>query len=490
MAVGSFKLPIGGGGSTPSGNTWTRPADWLTMPTPGAQEIIGLMAVYDDGGNYVAFNCQGAYTVDWGDGTAPVNYATGITAAYQYTFASLPSGTLTSKGFRQALVRITPQGAGNLTSVVFGTQHPTLAKSYAVGWLDFDVRIPNGTVTWGALASVIRYARLEKIVIRELGVQNPNTLFGNLFNLRSVYIEPSEMTGRTAFNAMFQNCYALEEAPLFDTSSATTTSLMFSNCHSLKVVPNYNLSSTTNVSSMFDGCFSLETVPAFVLGTTTAAMFQNCSTLVETPAFNTSNVTDMNNMFTNCTALETVALFNTSKVVNFTNMFNTCRSLKSIPQFNTVLGQNFTSIFASCNNLTEIPLLNTVAATNMTGMFNGCNNIMYLPALNTASVTTLNQTFNNCINLRELPAFSLPLCTVFTSWLGANTTLSKSLIVNPTRGHSYSGMSLSQSNIVTIFNNLGTASGAQTITVSGNPGYAGLTAGERLIATTKLWTIA
>lgn len=489
MAIGTFKLPMGSGGSTPSGNTWVRPSDWLTIPTPGAQEIIGLMAVYNDDGNYVAVQCTGAYTVDWGDGTV-INYANNTVASYQHTFSSLSAGTTTSKGFRQALVRIIPQVGQNLTSVAFGVQHATLAKSYAVGWLDFDVRVPNGTVTWGALTSVVRYARLEKIVIRELGVQNPNSLFGNLFNLRSIYIEPSEMTGRTLFTAMFQNCYSLEEAPFFDTSSATATGLMFSNCHSLKVVPNYNLSSTTSVGQMFFNCDSLETVPAFALGTSTGAMFQSASALVEIPALNTSNVTDMNNMFNNCFALETVALFDTSKVINFSNMFNGCRSLRSIPQFNTIFGQNFTSMFASCNVLTEIPLFNTVAATNMTGMFNGCNNIMYLPALNTANVTTLSQTFNNCINLRELPAFNLPLCTVFTTWLGTNTTLSKSNIIGTRFSHSYTGMSLSQANIVTIFTNLGTASGAQTITVSTNPGYAAVTAPEKLIATTKGWTIA
>lgn len=491
MAIGSFKLPIASGGSVTPTNTWVRPTDWLTMPTPGAQEVIGLMAVYNDDGNYIAFNCQGAYTVDWGDGTAPVNYASNTVASYQHTFASLPSGTTTSKGFRQALVRITPQAGQNLTNVSLGnTLHPTLGKSYSVGWLDFDIRTPNASVTWNGGGNGIRYARLEKIVIRELGAQNPQNLFTNMFNLRSVYIEPSEMSGRTAFNNMFTNCYALEEAPFFDTSSATNTSLMFSSCYSLKSVPNYNLASTTNVSSMFDSCFSLETVPAFTLGTNTVSMFQNCPALIETPAFNTSNVTNMTSMFSSCTALETVALFDTSKVTDFNNMFFTCRSLKSIPQFNTILGQNFTSMFALCNILTEIPLLNTVAATNMTGMFNGCNNIMYLPTLNTANVTTLSQTFQNCFNLRELPAFSFPVCTVFTSWLANNTTLSKSNIINATRGHSYSGMSLSQANIVTIFNNLGTASVAQTITVSSNPGYAGLTAAERLIATNKGWTIA
>ena len=51
-------------------------------------------------------------------------------------------------------------------------------------------------------------------------------------------------------------------------------------------------------------------------------------------------------------------------------------------------------------------------------------------------------------------------------------------------------MCLSQSAIVDIFNGLGTAVGTPTITVSNNPGYAALTAAERLIATNKGFTIA
>ena len=488
MATGNFKLPMGI--IIPTTSVWTRPTDWLAIPTPGTQEVIGLIAVYDDGGNYVALSAQGAYTVDWGDGTAPVNYATGVTAPYQHTFASLPSGTLTSKGFRQALVRITPQAGQNLTSVSFGIQHPTLAKSYAPGWLEFDIRTPNALPTFSGGVNNVRYARLEKITVRQMGTQNPQNWATNLFNLKSVYIEPTETSHCTAMNNMFQSCYALIEVNKFDTSTVLNTNLMFSGCYSLENVPNFNLSSSTNVSSMFDGCTSLKIAPNLTLGTSAASLFPNCNALTTVTEMGTSNVTDFSSMFFQCNALETVALFDTSKGTNFTTMFSTCRSLTSIPQFNTILGQNFTSMFSSCNNLTEIPLLNTASASNMTGMFNGCNSLMYLPALNTSSVTTLNQTFQNCWNLRELPAFSLPVCTVFSSWLTNITTLSKSNIINATRGHSYGGNSLSKTNIVTIFTNLGTASGTQTITVSSNPGFLGLTASERLIATNKGWTIS
>jgi len=463
MAVGTFKLPIvAGSSSTPS---WTRPTDWLTMPTPGAQEVIGLMAVYDDGANYVAIQCTGAYTVDWGDGTT-TNYANNTVASYQHTFSSLSAGTLTSEGFRQALVRITPQAGQNLTLVSFGVQNATLGKGFAPGWLEFDIRTPNCLPTWAGSSNVIRYARLEKITIRQMSTTNPSNLFNNLYSLKSVYIEPTETTGCTAFNSMFINCHTLEEVNAFDTSTGTNVSQMFDSCYSLVTAPLLNCSASTNALGMFQNCYSLMNVPAITMGT------------------------DASQMFFNCTSLETVELINTSNVTNFTSMFNACRSLTTVPLLVTSSGTNFSSMFASCNSLVEVPSFNTVAATNMANMFSSAQSIMYLPTLNTANVTTVAQMFNNCYNLRELPAFSLPVCTTFTNWLANNTTLSKSGVINPTRGHSYSGMSLSQANIVTIFNNLGTASGAQTITVSSNPGYAGLTAAERLIATNKGWTIA
>jgi surface protein len=466
MAVGTFRLPQSGStASTGSASSWTRPTDWLTMPTPGSQEVIGLMAVYDDDANYVAMQCQGAYTVDWGDGTI-TNYASSAVASRQHVFSAISSSTATSKGFRQALVRITPQSGSNLTLVNFGITHPTLGKSFAPGWLEFDIRTPNALPSYAASSNVIRYARLEKITVRQMSTTSLANAFNNLYALKSLFIEPTETSGSTASNNMFLNCYALEEVNLFDTSTLTNASTMFQNCYNLQTVPQFNFSATTNVANIFNNCYSLTTVPAFTMGTDATQMFVGCNSLV------------------------TVGLMTTTLVNSFSNMFQNCVSLTSVPLINTVAGNNFTSMFAGCNSLQEVPLLNTSNATNMTGMFNGAQSIIYLPTLNTANVTTLNQTFNNCVNLRQLPAFNLPLCTVFTSWLGANTTLSKSLIINPTRGHSYSGMSLSQANIVTIFNNLGTASGAQTITVSNNPGYAGLTVGERAIATGKGWTIA
>jgi hypothetical protein len=49
---------------------------------------------------------------------------------------------------------------------------------------------------------------------------------------------------------------------------------------------------------------------------------------------------------------------------------------------------------------------------------------------------------------------------------------------------------LSRTAIVDIFNGLASGVTSKTITVSGNPGSGALTAGDRLIATSKGWTVA
>ena len=54
-----------------------RPADWLPLPklTSEDQKIVGLHAVWPHDSNFCAIQVAGAYTVDWGDGSAPQNYA-------------------------------------------------------------------------------------------------------------------------------------------------------------------------------------------------------------------------------------------------------------------------------------------------------------------------------------------------------------------------------------------------------------------------------
>ena len=513
MAVGTFNTPTTN--ITSPVSQWVRPSDWLAMPTPGTQELIGLLAIYDDT-NYIAVQCQGAYTVDWGDGTT-TNYASNAIASKTYAFSAISASTLTTFGYKQVLVRITPQAGQNLSSVAFNIQHPSLAKVYATGWLDIDARLPNGSIFLNGHTNIVRYARLERVVLRKIIA---GSLMGNMFNncwgLRSVYIEPNDSSTSGNFNAMFQNCYSLEEAPFMNTISATTMGNMFNQCHNLKSVPLYDTRNVTSMDSIFFQCRNLESIPPFNTSkvTNTNSMFQNCSSLRRVPLLDVTKVTLATSMFNSCTALDYVPALDFKLVTNFNSMFNTCISLRNIDLITTSASTSFNSMFTSCASLEEIPLLdtrsvtdftnafnscvalskipqfNTSAATNFTGILGGCNSLLEIPALDTSKVITWTSSFANCISLRRLPALNFSAGTNFGSFLLNNLSLGKSEAYAARFAHSYTNMALSTPAIVEIFTNLGTANGAQTIIVSPNPGYAALTAADRLIATSKGWTIA
>jgi hypothetical protein len=115
-------IPEGGG------DGYTRPADWLTVPTPDEDKIHLLVPVRGSGENKYAFSLvsevyfynesldlswteyTGQFTVDWGDGTTENYFA----ATYQnqfpthtYDFATISNSTLTSEGYKQAVIQIT-----------------------------------------------------------------------------------------------------------------------------------------------------------------------------------------------------------------------------------------------------------------------------------------------------------------------------------------------------------------------------------------------
>lgn len=108
-----------------------RPGDWLSLPTllSTEQKIVCLFAVYE-GLNYIAFRCTGAITVDWGDGVVE-NIATNTNAthSYDYTNAAL-NGTLTTDGFKQAIITITPQAGQTLSTVTFNIRHPSATTKH------------------------------------------------------------------------------------------------------------------------------------------------------------------------------------------------------------------------------------------------------------------------------------------------------------------------------------------------------------------------
>ena len=219
-------------------------------------------------------------------------------------------------------------------------------------------------------------------------------------------------------------------------------------------VPNVtgtNLYIGTNANSI--GSFTnhrvLERVDIREIGAITSLfnMFANCSSLQSVPLFNTASVNNMTSMFVSCISLQSVPLFNTASVTSMQAMFSGCTFLQSVPLFNTASVTNMPSMFVSCISLQSVPLFNTANVTSMNLMFNGAGSL-YEANFNMASVTNTTQMFVNIVSLQKFTATGL------------------------TRGITISGNLLSATEINNFFTSLGTASGAQTIVVTGNPGAA------------------
>jgi surface protein len=344
MAVGSFRVPAGGGAST---EDWVRPSDWLAMPTVTdvEQKFVGLHAIFPEGNNFAALlftTSTGQYQVDWGDGSSPTLHNSNTKAEYAYDYATYDTGntTLSSRGYKQAIITVTPV-SGNLLTCNFQQRYTGQNQAYATGFLDCIISMPNHSAsafTFGG--TTVRHAYVERFDVKTLGSCN-------------------------SLASMFSACSSLQSVPLFNTAAVTSMTSMFSACSSLQSVPLFNTAAVTSMASMFVNCLSLQSVPLF----------------------NTAAVTNMAQMFSGCSSLQSVPLFNTAAVTNMNATFNNCSSLQSVPLFNTALVTNMSTLFSACSSLQSVPLFNTAAVTNMTFMFNNCFSLQSIPALSTAGIT-------------------------------------------------------------------------------------------------------
>ena len=221
--------------------------------------------------------------------------------------------------------------------------------------------------------------------------------------------------------------------------------------------------------------------------TPAAYAFRECSRLASVSVGDTSNMTSFQGMFQNCYSLQSAPALNTANGTNFNGMFYGCYSLQSVPALNTAAGTNFTSMFQGCSSLQQVPLLNTAAGTNFTSMFQSCSSLQQVPLLNTAAGTNFGNMFQYCYSLQTVPLLNTAAGTNFTSMFQGCFSLQQSDITGTTYTISYASANLSAAALNNIYTNLGTASGAQTITVTGNWGTAG---DDPSIATAKGWTVA
>jgi len=432
-------------------NDWTRPSDWLPVPVTGSQEFAGLMAVFTQSGNFFALSATtatgsntGSYIVDWGNGNSVVTNSAAI-VYYSHSYDNLSSSTYCSRGYRQAWVRVTPSGSANLTNVNLQIQSNQIGynQTGSTNWLDLIVGTPNLTTFLLGGTSVIHHM-VERVTINS--ISSSLTDFGGkcrgFYRLRQFDVN-ANISNVTTFSSLFYNCMSLRKVPDLNTSKGTLFDGMFSNCYSLTNAPNLNMQSASNVSSIFYGNNSLTYVP----------------------------------------------LYNTAKVTNFTDMFRNSPAIVEIPPFNTSSGSIMGGMFSSCNSLKFIPQLDTSKATYLSELFASCYSLEAIPLLNCAKSTAFDTFAANCQALKTVELMNVTASTDFTNMFQNCTSLIKGALSGSSRTISYASCSLGRNEILDVFNNLGSGSFGQSITMSGNWGVVDIVPADTASIQAKGWKV-
>jgi len=396
--------------------SYVRPADWLTMPTvlSSDQKIVLLVGVENVSSNFFAVTCTtsaGTYTINWGDGTPDTVTASGSSAYHNFDWNNLSSGTLTTRGYRQAIVTITPTSA-NLLTCLFA---PAYVGAIGTVTAPFNNKILESIVAGSNLTSVQFNGAgqnsmwMEQSTVLSLSsTASLSSMYNTCRSLQNIVSFPDG--NYTNLNSMFTLCSSLQVAPLFQfATSGVTMNNTFNGCNSLVTVPLYNTIGVTSMIGTFLGCFILNNIPFFNTQnvTTMSTMFRNCYALTSVPPFDTRNVTVMNQMFINCYALKSCPTFNTGAVTNATEMFSTCYSLVEAPPLNLASVLTADSMFTNCFSLTTVPAYNLSSATTIAAMFTNCYNLVSVGTLTTGnSLTTMSQAFTQCRSLLQGPTIT------------------------------------------------------------------------------------
>jgi hypothetical protein len=446
--IGRVKFPFSRGSvqpTIPAGDgVWTegkwlealdiyqRSADWLPLPTVniGEEKMVLLHAVYDHDSNFCAFNVTGSngYIVDWGDGNIE-NFASGIQASHKfdYNYAGF-NGTITSAGYKQAIITITPQIGGNLLTVDFNVRHTSLVAGltiYSNGILDCKVTGANFTsILFSGSIPVIYSSNLERFeFIGPNNITSGAYMFQNCFSLgKIVQFDTSKITIGTS---MFQACYSMFSYPLMDFGLLTDGTSMFNGNSSLITIPFFDLHSLQNATDMFRVCYNMTSVPLLNLIslTTGNTMFFACGILTSVPLFDLRALTSGISMFQTCSSMLTYPLFNLSSLQNGTSMFAFNYALRSLPLFDLSALTNGTSMFQSCSKIRSIPLFNLGNLTNGTSMFQDSRSITNFPLFDLHSLTNGTSMFKGCYNIGTVPLFNLSALTNGTSMFEGTYTL-------------------------------------------------------------------
>ncbi len=340
-----------------------RPSDWPAIwdgeseSVEKAEMVIGVWPQPTGGtGNRIAIKAQGAFTIDWGDGSTPENFASGATAEHIYDYGNtnlIPC----SEGYKTAKLVLTPQSGQNITLLDL-SQRPSVAiASGNYHWsspiLDFVGRLPSLTSLTAfddnaAGASALRLCRRFWLTDSD----SFSSKFSGMFALRDCVLvarNGANISGASNVPAGFSGSFSMIIPPYIPVFSSTVSfANVFNNCKLLKVAPKWPWAT---VASSLEECFSTSGITRAEIDIGTKAinisfLFYNCYSL-ERVALNAPNATTVSRLFVGCHTLTMIDQLNLPNPLptDLTNLFYQCRSLKVLPELNYTSGHTTSSMF-------------------------------------------------------------------------------------------------------------------------------------------------
>lgn len=404
--LGSTLVAGGDGGAVSA--EWVRNPAWPALTAPGVteQKIVGLHAVWPGdgtgkGGNFFAFLAQGAYTIDYGDGTV-TNYASNTRADYEFDFNDPQlAGTNAPVTFTVAtnVVNRTAHGlsngavirfynVANTTGIVAGRLYyviNTATDSFQVaetaGGSAVDLTGTDGSATLlphkVAVVTITPQAGQNMTVVNFFQ-KNGTTGLANGYTTGwldlAMAIPQCSGTGLTISGATTVVHALIERINIVAVGALTSMASLFNGCRSLQSLPSLpSATAVTNMSSAFSNCSSLRTIPPFP-GSVAA-------------------VTNMTGVFSGCSSLQTIPPMDTSGVSSSVN-FSSAYIAGGLTRIQAT-GQRFTFSVAS-QRLSAVALneiftgLPTVTGQTITVTGNyGINEAGYNPTIATAKGWTV-----------------------------------------------------------------------------------------------------
>lgn len=319
--------------------------------------------------------------------------------------------------------------------------------------------------------------------------------FASCFSLSSITIPSGWQI--SSLSGTFQFCYNITSIVLPNNAqnSCTTMALMANGCSKLSsIVMPTSLNAVTAINNTLSLCYQLKSVvfPTTMNSVTSAnSMLNGCYKLTSvTLPTSMSSCTSFSNAFQNCFSLETITMPATvsANATSYAQLADTCGSLKTLtlPTTQTSLLTAAQYIFNACGNLITINNLNKVGSLTSTPLALMVNNTS--PGVGANLVTTLSIscplskfTFNGSSTTQNFS--KLNSLRLLNASAGQWTDVSPQIDV--------SFCDLSTAALNTLFADIA-AQGtvvSKTINITSCTGAAGLTAADRLVLTSKGWTI-